>query len=163
VYALVELGLRTATTILILSSLLLLTTTMSIVSVESNHYSNKIRLYACNVHFVYPPCRLKILSSKRQTVFLVLSIQNQTYRLSQKWRTNYLLPYPGCLNVHEKNMEKNFQTKNKLLLFLLLTVMQCKERCTRTSLPCNVTVVDLKYFFRFPKLLNSPLCRIRYW
>jgi hypothetical protein len=29
----------------------------------------------------------------------------------QKWRTNYLLPYPGCLNVHEKNMEKNFQTK----------------------------------------------------
>jgi hypothetical protein len=33
------------------------------------------------------------------------------YRVSQKWRTNYLLPYPGCLNVHEKNMEKIFQTK----------------------------------------------------
>jgi hypothetical protein len=33
------------------------------------------------------------------------------YRLSQKWRTNYLLPYRGYLNVHEKNMEKNFQTK----------------------------------------------------
>jgi hypothetical protein len=32
-------------------------------------------------------------------------------QVSQKWRTNYLLPYPGCLNVHEKNMEKNFQTK----------------------------------------------------
>jgi hypothetical protein len=31
--------------------------------------------------------------------------------VSQKWRTNYLLPYPGCLNVHEKNMEKIFQTK----------------------------------------------------
>jgi hypothetical protein len=29
------------------------------------------------------------------------------YRVSQKWRTNYLLPYPGCLNVHEKNMEEN--------------------------------------------------------
>jgi hypothetical protein len=52
---------------------------MSIVSVDSTHYSNKIRLHACNVHFVYPPCRLKILSSKLQTVFLVLSIQNQTY------------------------------------------------------------------------------------
>jgi hypothetical protein len=25
--------------------------------------------------------------------------------------TTYLLPYPGCLNVHEKNMEKMFQTK----------------------------------------------------
>jgi hypothetical protein len=53
------------------------------------------------------------------------------YRVSQKWRTNYLLPYPGCLNVHEKNMEKIFQTK-KLLLFLLLSVIQCQQRCTRT-------------------------------
>jgi hypothetical protein len=44
---------------------------------------------------------------------------------------NYLLPYRGCLNVHEKNMEKNFQTKNQLLL-LLLTVVQCKQRYTRT-------------------------------
>jgi hypothetical protein len=58
-----------------------------------------------------------------------------TYRMSQNWRTNYLLP---CI-----------------LLLLLLTVIQCKQRYTRTSLPCNVTVVDLKYFFRFPKLLNS--------
>jgi hypothetical protein len=40
-------------------------------------------------------------------------------------------------------MENNFQTKNQLLL-LLLTVIQCKQRYTRTSLPCNVTVVDLK-------------------
>jgi hypothetical protein len=32
----------------------------------------------------------------------------------QNWRTNYLLPYRGCLNVvHEKNMEKMFQTKNQ--------------------------------------------------
>jgi hypothetical protein len=38
----------------------------------------------------------------------------------------------------KKNMEKN------KLLFLLLTVIQCKQRCTRTSLPSNVTVVDLK-------------------
>jgi hypothetical protein len=44
-------------------------------------------------------------------------------------------------------MENIFQTKNKfLLLLLLLTVIQCKQRCTRTrsALPCNVTVVDLK-------------------
>jgi hypothetical protein len=33
----------------------------------------------------------------------------------------------------------------------------------RTLLPCNVIVVDLKYFFRFPKLLNSLLRRIKYW
>jgi hypothetical protein len=63
----------------------------------------------------------------------------------------------------KKIWKKCFRQKNKLLLFLLLTVIQCKQRCTRTSLPCNVTVVDLKYFFRFPKLLNSLLCRIRYW
>jgi hypothetical protein len=31
-----------------------------------------------------------------------------------------------------------------LLLLLLLTVIQCKQRYIRTSLPCNVTVVDLK-------------------
>jgi hypothetical protein len=38
-----------------------------------------------------------------------------------------------------------FRQKNKfLLLLLLLTVIQCKQRCTRTTLPCNVTVVDLK-------------------
>jgi hypothetical protein len=65
--------------------------------------------------------------------------------VSQNWRTNYLLPYRGCLNVHEKNMEKIFQTK-KMLLLLLLTVIQCKQRNTRTSLPCNVTVVDLKKY-----------------
>jgi hypothetical protein len=38
------------------------------------------------------------------------------YRLSQNWRTNFLLPYRGYLNVHEKNMEKMFQTKKILLL-----------------------------------------------
>jgi hypothetical protein len=54
--------------------------------------------------------------------------------MSQKWRTNYLLPYRGCLNVHEKNMEKMFPTK-KLFLLLLLTVIQCKQRYIRTSLP----------------------------
>jgi hypothetical protein len=44
--------------------------------------------------------------------------------------------------VHEKNMEKMFPTKKNLLfLLLLLTVIQCKQRCIRTSLPCNVTVV----------------------
>jgi hypothetical protein len=52
--------------------------------------------------------------------------------MSQNWRTNYLLSYRGCLNVHEKNMEKKFQTKNQLLLLLLLTVVQCKQRYNRT-------------------------------
>jgi hypothetical protein len=52
--------------------------------------------------------------------------------------------YRGRLNVHEKNMEKMFPTKNQLFLLLLLTVIQCKQRYIRTLLPCNVTVVDLK-------------------
>jgi hypothetical protein len=38
-------------------------------------------------------------------------------QVSQKWRTNYLLPYRECLNVHEKNMEKMFPTK-KLIIFI---------------------------------------------
>jgi hypothetical protein len=28
-------------------------------------------------------------------------------QMSRKWRTHYLLPDRGCLNVYEKNMEKN--------------------------------------------------------
>jgi hypothetical protein len=55
--------------------------------------------------------------------------------MSQKWRTNYLLPYRGCLNVHEKIWEKCFRQKNPLFLLLLLTVIQCKQRYIRTSLP----------------------------
>jgi hypothetical protein len=47
----------------------------------------------------------------------------------------------------KKIWKKIFRQKNQLL-----TVMQYKQRYTGTSLPCNVTVVDLKYFFRFPKL-----------
>jgi hypothetical protein len=45
----------------------------------------------------------------------IMSIQ-----VSQKWRTNYLLPYPGCLNVHEKNMEKNFQTKKLIIIIFII-------------------------------------------
>jgi hypothetical protein len=37
-------------------------------------------------------------------------------QVSQNWRTNYLLPYRGCLNVHEKNMEKMFPTKRSIIL-----------------------------------------------
>jgi hypothetical protein len=55
------------------------------------------------------------------------------------------------------------QKKQFFLLLLLLTVIPCKQRYIPTSLPCNIAVVDLKYFFRFPKLLNSLLCRIKYW
>jgi hypothetical protein len=46
------------------------------------------------------------------------------YRVSQNWRTNYLLPYRGCLNVHEKNV---FDKKKSLFLLLLLTVIQCNK------------------------------------
>jgi hypothetical protein len=63
----------------------------------------------------------------------------------------------------KKIWKKCSRQKNQLFLLLLLTVIQCKQRYIRTSLPCNVTVVDLKYFFRFPQPLNSLLCRIKYW
>jgi hypothetical protein len=41
-------------------------------------------------------------------------------------------------------MENIFQTKNQLLILLLLTVIQCNQRYIRTLLLCNVTVVYLK-------------------
>jgi hypothetical protein len=105
------------------------------------------------------------------------------YRVSQKWRTNYLLPYRGCLNVHEKNVSDkkinsyptstrrhgNFAGVHTLLRILLSSnsavliniitsvspphfdfvvfyyvLCQCKEIYIHTSLPCNVTVEDLK-------------------
>jgi hypothetical protein len=49
----------------------------------------------------------------------------------------------------KKIWKKCFRQKNQLLLLLLLlllTVIQCKQRymSIRTSLPCNVTVMDLK-------------------
>jgi hypothetical protein len=40
--------------------------------------------------------------------------------VSQKWCTNYLLPYPGYLNVHEKNMEKIFQTKKLIIIIFII-------------------------------------------
>jgi hypothetical protein len=43
-----------------------------------------------------------------------------TYRVTQKWRTNYLLPYPGCLKVHEKNIEKIFQTKKLIIIIFII-------------------------------------------
>jgi hypothetical protein len=43
---------------------------------------------------------------------------NEAYRVSQNWRTNYLLPYRGCLNVHEKNMEKMFPTKKSIIFII---------------------------------------------
>jgi hypothetical protein len=43
----------------------------------------------------------------------------------------------------KKIWKKCFRQKNQLFLLLLLTVIQCKQRYIRKSLPCNVTVVDL--------------------
>jgi hypothetical protein len=45
----------------------------------------------------------------------IISRRRNMYRVSQNWRTNYLLPYRGCLNVHEKNMEKMFPTKKSII------------------------------------------------
>jgi hypothetical protein len=70
--------------------------------------------------------------------------------MSQNWRTNYLLPCRGCLNVHEKKMEKMFPTKNILFVLLLLTVIQCKQRYIRTSLPCRYRS-GFKIFFSISK------------
>jgi hypothetical protein len=51
---------------------------------------------------------------------MMQSLNFQTHiQVSQKWRTNYLLPYRGCLNVHEKNMENMFPTK-KLIIFIII-------------------------------------------
>jgi hypothetical protein len=52
--------------------------------------------------------------------FSVFFSFKEKYRVSQKWRTNYLLPYPGCLNVHEKNMEKIFQTKKLIIIIFII-------------------------------------------
>jgi hypothetical protein len=48
------------------------------------------------------------------------NIHRYIYRVSQKWRTNYLLPDQGCLNVFEKNMEKMFPTKKKTIIFIII-------------------------------------------
>jgi hypothetical protein len=55
------------------------------------------------------------LSLKLKNVFCLC-----LYRVSQKWRTNYALPYRGCLNVHEKNMEKMFPTKKSIIFIIII-------------------------------------------
>jgi hypothetical protein len=35
-------------------------------------------------------------------------------------QTTYLLPYRGCLNVHEKNMEKMFPTKKSIIFIIII-------------------------------------------
>jgi hypothetical protein len=72
-------------------------------------------------------CRSKLLSDWRPCVIFLLqtfvcqdcSKKFSLIYLSQKWRTNYLLHYRGCLNVHEKNMEIMFLTK-KLIIFIII-------------------------------------------
>jgi hypothetical protein len=44
----------------------------------------------------------------------------------------------------KKIWKECFRQKNLIFLLSLLTVIQCQQRYIRTSLPCNVTVVDLK-------------------
>jgi hypothetical protein len=56
---------------------------------------------------------LNIITHQHYALFIYIQV-------SQKWRTNYLLPYPGCLNVHEKNMEKIFQTKKLIIIIFII-------------------------------------------
>jgi hypothetical protein len=63
--------------------------------------------------------RISLNPTSRQNLTFGLS----QIQVSQNCRTNYLLPYRGCLNVHEKNVSDK---KNQLFLLLLLTVIQCK-------------------------------------
>jgi hypothetical protein len=42
-------------------------------------------------------------------------------QVSQNWLLhNYLLPYQGCLNVHEKNIENIFQTKKSIIVIIII-------------------------------------------
>jgi hypothetical protein len=75
--------------------------------------------------------------------------------MSQNWRTNHLLPYRGCLNVYKKNV--SYKKINYFYYVLLLTVIQYKQRYIRTSLPCNVIVVDLIVVYLHTNELNTTL------
>jgi hypothetical protein len=78
----------------------------------------------CSPLYVRNPLQLRIPRSNYSLNLMGSMHKNKhlliLYRLSQKWRTNYLLPYPGCLNVHEKNMEKNFQTKKYIIIIFII-------------------------------------------
>jgi hypothetical protein len=62
-------------------------------------------------------------------------------QVARKGRTHNSLPDRGCLNVDEKNMEKNFQTKKSIIAKM---IVQYKQRYTHTSLRCSVALVDLR-------------------
>jgi hypothetical protein len=66
----------------------------------------------------------KFLYSAYQNLFGILSclgiLYLFLYRVSQNWRINYLLPYRGCLNVHEKNMKKMFPTKKSIIFIIII-------------------------------------------
>jgi hypothetical protein len=61
----------------------------------------------------------------------------------------------------KKIWKKIFRQKNQFLLLLLLTVIQCKQRCSRTTLPLNVTVVDLIVLFILSARRECFLCMKR--
>jgi hypothetical protein len=53
-------------------------------------------------------------------------------QVSQKWRTNYLLPYRGCKYI-KKMWKKIFRQKNQLFLLLLLTIIRCDQLKNKLS------------------------------
>jgi hypothetical protein len=74
-----------------------------------------------SVYYMYVVYRVIQFGIRGPTSFLFLekSIANDI-QVSQKWRTNYLLPYRGCLNVHEKNMEKMFPSKKSIIFIIII-------------------------------------------
>jgi hypothetical protein len=80
----------------------------------SRHF--KFKTYNCSfIYQRYQPLYLPNIIFLTLCFELYLNLRGKT-QVSQKWRTNYLLPYRGCLNVHEKNMEKNFLTKKSIFI-----------------------------------------------
>jgi hypothetical protein len=67
-------------------------------------------------------------------------------QVSQNWRTNYVLTNLSRMFKFtlKKYGKKNSDKKTKKKSIIQLTIIQCKQRYIRPSLPCNVAVVDLR-------------------
>jgi hypothetical protein len=97
------------------------------------------------------------------TLFCMVSMVSILLTMQKKY-TSENDPLQAQITMREfQFFELIIEKINYCYYILLLRVIQCTQRYTRISLPCNVAVVDLRSFFLFPKLLNFLLCRIRYW
>jgi hypothetical protein len=88
---------------------------------------------------------LKFLRKIKKKKFPSCKLSPGTYYIQGAPKMAYkLLTTLSRMLKCEKNMENMFPTKKSIIFLLLLTIIQCKERYIHTSLPCNVTVEDLK-------------------